>query len=363
MAPKDRATKDRANSERDERFWLTRRMKSLRARLIFLLSVTLLPLAALALVDAWFGYRYYRDASLSPASIGEAARFLLFSNAATALVMWLAALVATGWGVGRLVTRPLRRIRRGILAYSENDERARIRNIGELPEEIRALAESFNRMADALAARDAALMKAVARQKALTREVHHRVRNNLQIVNSLMSLQSRKAETAAESAIFSEVQRRVTALGLVHGAIYQGDDLSSVKLDLLLNDLCAATEQSLRNSGTPALLSVTADRLTASASLAVPLAFLITEIIGEIVFHRDGSPVASDIRIALRGSGAGAVLTIEGARPLFPEPAGADSGSLSLIDELVRQLGGRQTIAPDRSGISVMVPNLNTAGR
>lgn len=357
------ARKDMANEERDDRHWLTRRIVSLRARLIFILSITLLPLGALALVDAWFGYRYYSDASLSPSSTGAAARFLLFSNAATALLMWLAALLATGWGAGRLVTRPLRRIRRGLLAFSAGDERSRIRNIAELPEEIRSLAESFNRMADALAARDAALMKAVARQKALTREVHHRVRNNLQIVNSLMSLQSRKAETAAESAIFSEVQRRVTALGLVHGAIYQGDDLSSVKLDLLLKDLCAATEQSLRSAGTPALLSVSADKLSASASLAVPLAFLITEIIGEIVFHRDGSPIASDIRVALRASGAGAVLTIEATHALFPEPARPGSSGLSLIEGLVRQLGGESAIAPGGNRISVSIPNLNTAGR
>lgn len=350
------------DGERAERFWLTRRIKSLRARLIFLLSVTLLPLAALALVDAWFGYLYYRNASLSLGTVGEAARFLLFSNAATALLMWLAALLATGWGVGRLVTRPLRRIRRGILAYSDGNERARIRNIDELPQEIRALAESFNRMADALAARDVALMKAVARQKALTREVHHRVRNNLQIVNSLMSLQSRKAETASESAIFSEVQRRVTALGLVHEAIYQGDDLSSVKLDLLLRDLCAATGHSLRSEGTPVSFTVIADRLTASAGIAVPLAFLITEIIGEIVFHREASTASCDLRIALRGSGTSAVLTIEGTHPLFPEPAGAEGGNLRLIEGLVHQLGGRHIIAADRSHISVAIPNLNTAG-
>lgn len=276
--------------------------------------------------------------------------------------MWLAAALAAGWGAGRLVTRPLRRIRRAIIAFSDGDERARIRHIAELPEEIRLLADSFNRMADALAARDAALMKAVARQKALTREVHHRVHNNLQIVNSLMNLQSRKAATLAESAIFAEVQRRVTALGLVHGAIYRSDDLNAIKLDLLLNDLCASTEQSLRDAGTPASIFVAADRLIASANLAVPLAFLITEIIGETVFHRDGSPTATEIRVALRGNGSGAALTIEATRPLLSEPPDA-GGGLGLIEGLVRQLGGRYAISPDRNRISVSIPNLGAPGR
>ncbi|MEN6542768.1 histidine kinase dimerization/phosphoacceptor domain -containing protein [Parvibaculum sp.] len=344
--------------ERDESLWLTRRIKSLRARLIFILCLALLPLVGLALADIWLGHLHQRGQQPQSVEISE----LLFGNAVLALVMWLAAALAAGWGAGRLVTRPLRRIRRGIIAFSEGDERARIRHIAELPEEIRLLAESFNRMADALAARDAALLKAVARQKALTREVHHRVHNNLQIVNSLMNLQSRKAETSAESTIFDEVQRRVTALGLVHGAIYQGDDLNSVKLDLLLNDLCASMEQSLRNARMPASIFVTADKLIASANLAVPLAFLITEIIGEIAFPREGSPTATDVRIALRGSGSGAVLTVETTRPLLPEPSDT-GGSHGLIDGLVRQLGGRYTISPDRNRISVSVPNLDMAGR
>lgn len=287
---------------------------------------------------------------------------LLFGNAALALLMWFAAPLAARWGIGRLITRPLRRIRRGILAFSEGDERTRIRHISEFPEEIRSLAESFNRMADAIAARDAALMKAVARQKALTREVHHRVCNNLQIVNSLMSLQSRRARTAAETAIFAEVQRRVTALGLVHSAIYQGDDLSSIKLDLLLNELCASTARSLSDVETPASIRVTADRLMASADLAVPLAFLITEIIGEAVFHRDGSPTASDIRIALRGDGANALLTVEASGPLLLEPSEA-GGNLGLIERLTRQLGGTHTLSPDRRQIAVAIPNVDSAER
>ncbi len=299
------------------------------------------------------------------ATIGDAAHFLLYSNAASALFMWLAALITAALGVSRLVTRPLRRIRQSILAYSEGDAHARIRDIDDLPGEVQSLAETFNRMADAIVARDEALLDAVAQQKALTREVHHRVRNNLQIVNSLMSLQRGRAETTSEIAIFSEVQRRVTALGLVHGALYQGDDLRSVRLSTLLRDLCAATEQSLREMGDQPLLIVQADELSASADIAVPLAFLVTEIIGELIYRRDGQPPVGEIRIILRKADRGAVLIVEGDQALFPETAedGAKRNGLSLLSGLVRQLGGMQEIDPARTRIVVSIPNLNAAGR
>ncbi|HUD51490.1 sensor histidine kinase [Parvibaculum sp.] len=298
-------------------------------------------------------------------TIGDAAHFLLYSNAASALLMWLAALVTAALGVSRLVTRPLRRIRRSIVAYSDGDVHARIRDIDDLPGEVQSLADTFNRMADAILARDEALRESVAQQKALTREVHHRVRNNLQIVNSLMSLQRGRAETASETAIFAEVQRRVTALGLVHGAIYQGDDLRSVKLSILLTDLCAATEQSLREAGSEPILVVQADDLDASADIAVPLAFLVTEVIGEVVFRRDGQPMLEGMRIILRRAGTGAILIVEGDQLLFPELSedGAKRNGLSLLSGLVRQLGGTQTIDPDRTRITISIPNLEGAGR
>lgn len=298
------------------------------------------------------------------ATIGDAAHFLLYSNAASALLMWLAALVTAALGVSRLVTRPLRRIRRGIIAYTDGDVHARIRDIDDLPGEVQSLADTFNRMADAILTRDEALRDAVAQQKALTREVHHRVRNNLQIVNSLMSLQKGRAETPLETAIFSEVQRRVTALGLVHGAIYQGDDLRSVKLAPLLTELCAATEQSLREAGREPILVVQAEDLSASADIAVPLAFLVTEVIGEAVFHRDDHPPLDEMRIILRRADKGAALIVEGEQPLFPELSEnrATRNGLNLLSGLVRQLGGMQTIDPDRTRITVSIPNLDGAG-
>lgn len=298
------------------------------------------------------------------ASIGDPAYFLLFSNVGSALLMWLAALATTALAVGYFVTRPLHRIRRGMAAYTAGDSRARIIDIEDLPAEIRQLAATFNDMADTIAARDEALQDAVSHQKALTREVHHRVRNNLQIINSLMNLQSWRAETPSELATFSEVQRRVMALGIVHGAIYQGDDMRSVQLKTLLTDLCAATEQAMADVDPFPLFETDADELSASADIAVPLAFLVTEIIGEATMRRNGTPVPSHIRIEFRKAGLGGILLVEADTPLFEAPHGeahSRRSSLNLLAGLVRQLGGRQHINDEGTGIQVTIPVISPA--
>lgn len=297
------------------------------------------------------------------ASIGDPAYFLLFSNVGSALLMWLAALATTGIAVGYFVTKPLHRIRRGMAAYTAGDNRARIIDTEDLPGEIRDLAATFNDMANTIAARDEALRDAVSHQKALTREVHHRVRNNLQIINSLMNLQSWRAETATEHATFSEVQRRVTALGIVHGAIYQGDDMRSVRLKALLTDLCVATEQAMTDMDPLPLFETDADEMSASADVAVPLAFLVTEIIGEATLRRNGAPVPRHIRIELRKAGNGGILSVQGDVPLFETPHGEASQprrtGLSLLMGLVRQLGGQQVINAEGTGIHVTIPNIS----
>src|SRR5690606_38027559 len=134
------------------------------------------------------------------------------------------------------------------------DDTARVEKDRSAPEEVQAVATKFNTMADTIQARDDALRAALDHQKALVREVNHRVRNNLQVMNSLLSLQSRRAKTAEQEAIFLDVQRRLNALGIVHAALYQGDDFRAVDLGVLLKDLCLSTERHLSTEwGRPVL--------------------------------------------------------------------------------------------------------------
>ena len=109
----------------------------------------------------------------------------------------------------------------------------------QMPPEIRELAETLEDMADAIVGRDASLRESLAQKDELMREIHHRVKNNLQVISSLLNMQQRAlADPAARSAM-SDTRQRITALALIYRALYQGPDLKRVDLRPFLEELTA----------------------------------------------------------------------------------------------------------------------------
>src|SRR5471030_3314586 len=92
-------------------------------------------------------------------------------------------------------------------------------------------------MAKTIAARDADLKEALAHKDALMREIHHRVKNNLQIISSLLNMQQRALVDPAARAAISDTRQRITALALIYRALYQSPDLRRVDLREFLEEL------------------------------------------------------------------------------------------------------------------------------
>ena len=109
----------------------------------------------------------------------------------------------------------------------------------QMPPEIRELAETLEDMADAIVGRDASLRDSLAQKDALMREIHHRVKNNLQVISSLLNMQQRALTDPAARAAMSDTRQRITALALIYRALYQGPDLKRVDLRPFLEELTA----------------------------------------------------------------------------------------------------------------------------
>ena len=106
----------------------------------------------------------------------------------------------------------------------------------------------------ALEATNARLRAALAEKEVLIREIQHRVKNNLQVVSSLMSLQARKAPAALKPFI-QESLERIGAMGRVHEQLYRSDDASTFGAHVLIQTICAGPQSDLRGrsaSGSPA---------------------------------------------------------------------------------------------------------------
>ncbi|OYX39780.1 MAG: histidine kinase [Sphingomonas sp. 32-62-10] len=217
------------------------------------------------------------------------------------LLMWAAA-AGIGWFVvDRLLIRPLRELRSLVASYQPGEviDLGRARSIPA--EEIRALGETFRTISRTVVAHEAGLAEGLVRQTKLTREVHHRVKNNLQVISSLINFHARGARSEEATSAYAAIQRRVDALAVVHRNHFaeleetRGLGLRSVIGDLASNIRATAPER------TGLSITLDLDSYLSNQDVATAIAFLITEIVElAMMVQRDAA-----IRISLKPTGSG----------------------------------------------------------
>jgi two-component sensor histidine kinase len=193
--------------------------------------------------------------------------------------MWLWASFI-GWIiVQRVLLRPLKRIQNVMSAYKPGDPAVAMPAVNNTAQEIGELGQAFGRVTQTVARHEADLEAAVVRQTRLVREVHHRVKNNLQVVASLLNLHSRGSRNQHVAAAYASIQRRVDALAVVHRNHYaELEENRGVALKPLITELTA----NLRATAPPAAagmqIRLDVGALSVTQDVAVSVAFLITEI-------------------------------------------------------------------------------------
>ena len=145
--------------------------------------------------------------------------------------------------------------------------------------EIRELGETFRSISRTVVLHEAGLAEGLVRQTKLTREVHHRVKNNLQVISSLINFHARGARSDEATKAYAAIQRRVDALAVVHRNHFaeieeaRGLALRSVIGDLASNIRATAPE----GNGLSIVLEL--DSFLANQDVGTAVAFLITEIV------------------------------------------------------------------------------------
>lgn len=309
--------------------WSFRRWP-LSAKVVASLTCALLPLGGLA---TYVTAAAYRETIAHAGHVSSRQWFGL----AIPLAMWLSALLI-GWGIAHeLLVKPLRQLRDAVDRQRLGDHNARLGTIDWMSIEMQSLAAAFDRMADAGLAHAAEMTAAFDEQRRLTREVHHRVKNNLQIVASLLSIQARDTTDAAVGRAYSAVQARVGALALVHRWMYDDETARGVDLRALTTDLCASLEQAIAASeGVAPKLTCDVARFAVAQDTAVPVAFLITEFV--TLAARAAAPAAADIKITAHATAGVATLKVQ--CPTFCDDAllNPKSAPVRVISGLARQM-------------------------
>lgn len=207
------------------------------------------------------------------------------------LVMWLFSAIIVWFIVDRLLVRPLRRMHANVSAYQPGDVELALPRSRSPAREIGELGGAFDRMIRTVAGHEADLEAAVVRQTRLVREVHHRVKNNLQVVASLLNLHARGAASEDVAAAYASIQRRVDALAVVHRNHYaELEENRGVSLRSLIAELGANLRATAPASASGMAIRLDIEPYYATQDVAVSVAFLITEIV-EFAMFCGGSPV------------------------------------------------------------------------
>jgi len=260
--------------------------------------------------------------------------------------IWLAGIFAAIIGTRLWVTRWVSQLRRTARAYSRGDFSARV-DFSRAPVELRDLGTTLVNMADRLEVRERDLRRSIEQKDTLLKEIHHRVKNNLQTITSLLNIKLRSVTSDQAHRALEEVQTRVRALGLVHHYLYASDDVRFVELKLFVGELCQVLHDTLSGTGREIRIEADVHNITIASERAVPIALLITEAVTNSYKHAfpEGRPGRIQVAIHKRDD-ENAVLTISddgvgySSDADLPTTVVAGRGvGLSLISAFARQLG------------------------
>ncbi|MEM9901475.1 MAG: histidine kinase dimerization/phosphoacceptor domain -containing protein [Pseudomonadota bacterium] len=265
------------------------------------------------------------------------------------LLMWALSLLVAYVAVNRLILRPLGALRQRMQSFTSGDRMLPPFRLEGAPDELTDLADTFDAMTSRIVNDETRLETAVHEQKVLLKEVHHRVKNNLQLIASILNMQIRQHRTPENRAVLKRVQDRVMSLATVHQHLYRTPALSALRVDALLREIVNRKLAEASEVAREISTDTEFDDVRLYPDQAVPLALLVGEAVTN-VFHHIGRPDGATrpwMRVALRaGKDADVVLEVSnsGGERLTEAQAAFRAGlGTRLIEAFAQQLDGTVT--------------------
>ena len=272
------------------------------------------------------------------------------------LAMWFASMLVAYLAAENQVLRHVRTLRQSIIAFAGGSRFVNPPDLSAAPNELREVGQAYERLMISVL-RDEAAMEDTLRQKdVLLREVHHRVKNNLQLIASIMSLQIRKSMNPEARSLLRGLHERVMSLATVHRELYQTSGLVDVRADELLDSIVS---QVLRMGARSDLFVETKtdfDDIRLTPDQAVPLSLILTEALTNALKHANlSAPGKLDLSVTLRRSTPDhAQLEVRNSIGTAAQPEAASrlqSSGLGqqLLAAFAIQLRGTLTVGPKGS--------------
>ena len=280
------------------------------------------------------------------------------------LLAFSVALLAVWLAIDSLVLRWILRLIRIARVYGAGRYNFRAGDaIADAPNEIAELADAMQDMAGNIDERDRELKAAIEVRDAAVKEIHHRVKNNLQIVTSFLNLQGRQLQDPEARQAIAAARHRIDALAIVHQTLYQHERLELVSMQPFLKGLIDHLADALGMEDQHIVISQSYDDIERPADDAIPIAlFLVEAVTNATKYAFGGGEAGGLLSISLDSAGTGGMYL-----RVTDNGIGYDTGDTSapkglgskLMMAFARQLGAKLEItsAPGRgSTISLYMP-------
>ena len=166
--------------------------------------------------------------------------------------------------------------------------------------EVGQIAERYNSVMEALQKEAAKTESSLQEKELLLREIHHRVKNNLQVISSLLSLQSRTSKDEQAIEMAKESQNRIKVMALIHEKLYRSKDFANVEFNDYIKNLANDLFASYRVSASRISLKLEIEDLSLGIDTAIPTGLIINELVTNCLKYAFSKDSDGEIRISLR---------------------------------------------------------------
>lgn len=185
-------------------------------------------------------------------------------------------------------------------------------------------------------------------KEALLKEIHHRVKNNLQIISSLIYLQAQRVDDPKVRQIFEDSQSRISSMALVHDSLYRSQDFARVNLSEYVQTLTSSLFHTYRIQSDTVNLAVRVDPgVVVSLEKAIPCGLILNELMTNALKHGFIDEETGEVTVTLINQISQVCLIVENDGKNLPESFELQkirSMGLRLVNALVDQLNGKVTV-------------------
>ncbi|KIN65833.1 Sensor histidine kinase [Sulfitobacter noctilucae] len=257
------------------------------------------------------------------------------------IAMWAASLIVAFWALNRLAIRHIRKLGRQMRRFALNRNLPRTTLGAGVPTELVDMEAAFIGMGESILRDEATLEDSLREKNILLKEVHHRVKNNLQLISSIMNMQIRQARTEDSRLVLRRLQERILSLATVHKNLYQNDDLVRVDAYILLHEVVNQLLSVGLAPGSRVKVTQNYAPITIDADDAAPLTLLVSEAMTNALKYVPQNEDGAFIDIQLTSiDDENAQLVLRNTVGGMPQEEGTGLGS-RLIDAFSRQLNGQ----------------------